>query len=67
MDKTKLRVYADIPGHQTSAGGTIPPALLITAEKPDIVIIDERKKVVNIFELTVPYEHNIELRNASRN
>ena len=67
VDETKLKVYADIPGHQTSAGGTIPPALMITAEKPDIVIIDERKKVVNIFELTVPFEHNKELRNTSKN
>ena len=67
VDRTKLKVYADIPGHQTSAGGTIPPTLMITAEKPDIVIVDEKKKTVNIFELTVPFEHNIEHRNTSKN
>ena len=29
VDKTMLRVYADIPVHQTFAGGTIPLALLM--------------------------------------
>ena len=28
----------------TNAGGTIPPEILVTADRPDIVIIDKRMK-----------------------
>ena len=47
--------------------GTIPVDVCITTEKPDIVIIDEKRKTLNIFELTVPIEWNIEKRNKSKN
>ena len=59
LDKTKYSCYVDIPGCQTPAGGTLPPALLVTPLRPDIVIIDKKKKEVNIFELTVPGEGRI--------
>ena len=62
-----LSIYADIPEYNTEAGGTIPPSLTVTADKPDIVIIDEKKKAAAIFELTVPFEHNIEARNTYKN
>ena len=48
----------------TNAGGTIPPDILVTADRPDIVIIDKRNKTLNVFELTVTFEDNIESRNA---
>ena len=44
----------DIKGHQTPNGGTLPPDVLVTNLKPDIVIIDKQKMNVNVFELTVP-------------
>ena len=61
LDKTKYSCYVDIPGCQTPAGGTLPPALVVTPLRPDIVIIDKKKKEVNIFELTVPGEGRIKV------
>ena len=55
--------YGDIPGHTTAAGGTIPANLCPTLEKPDLVIIDEKKKTVDLFELTVPGELRISVSN----
>ena len=51
----------DIPGCQTPAGGTLPPSILVTTLRPDIVIIDKQKKEVNIFELTVPGETRLKI------
>ena len=56
LDKTKYEVYVDIPGHQTPNGGTVPTDVLVTGDRPDVVIIDREKKTCNIFELTVPYD-----------
>ena len=66
MDTAKYKVYSDIPGHMTGYG-TIPPEICITNGKPDIVIIDEKRKTLDIFELTVPFEKNIEERNTLKN
>ena len=63
LDHTKFKVYVDIEGSQTAAGGTLPPEVLVTNLKPDIVIIDRKTKTVEIFELTVPGEHRIEISN----
>ena len=43
-----------------------PPHLLVTAEKPDLVIIDRMEKKMDIFELTVPLETNIKNANAQK-
>ena len=40
---TKFTVYSDLPGHTAPGGGSIPPEVCVTAEKPDIVIIDEHR------------------------
>ena len=61
LDTVKYTCFVDIPGHQTPAGGTLPPSVCVTAMKPDIVIIDRKKKTVNIFELTVPAEHRLKI------
>ena len=63
LDQAKFKVYVDLQGHQTAAGGTLPPEILVTNLKPDLVIIDRQTKKVNIFELTVPGEHRIEISN----
>ena len=63
IDTTKYKVHSDIDGYETANGGTIPINMTVTNLKPDIVIIDEKKKTVNIVELTVPFEHNIKVRN----
>ena len=50
----------------TPGVGTIPTELCVTNLKPDIVIIDEHQKVLHIFELTMPLNHNIELRHSEK-
>ena len=45
-------MYSDLPGHTAAGGGSIPPEICITVQKPDIVIIDKSSKDVHLFELT---------------
>ena len=59
-------VYADGHGHQTPAGGTIPADVLVTGDRPDVVIYDKKKMTMNVFELTVPYEHNVDKRQIDK-
>ena len=64
IDKDNARVYADIKGH-TIGGGTVPPDVLVTSEKPDIVIVHgpettaATKTHITIIELTVPWEERL--------
>ena len=57
--KDCLELYADLPDY-TVNGGTIPSDIVVTVERPDIVIIDRKERVVEIGELTVPFEPNLE-------
>ena len=66
LDKTKFEIYIDIPEHTTPSGGTIPPSLCVTPLKPDLVIIDKKKKTIHIFELTCSFETNIEDANRRK-
>ena len=59
LDKTRYTCYIDIAGHQTPAGGTVPAEMLLTTLRPDIVIVDQRKKCSTILELTIPGETRI--------
>ena len=61
LDTNKFICYTDIAGHQTQDGGTVPPDVLVTTLKPDIVIIDKKSKTLDIFELTVPGETRIQI------
>ena len=63
LNKEKFQVYVDLEGSKTPAGGTIPPSVVVTNLKPDIVIIDKEKKTVDIFELTCPSEARIDTAN----
>ena len=65
LDETKFTIYSDLPGHTVGAG-SLPPEICITAQKPDIVIIDKKQKILHIFELTVPFEQNIEQRHFEK-
>ena len=56
-------MYADLENH-TIGGGTIPPNVISTSQKPDIVIHWPTDRRVILFELSVPFEPNI--RNAHR-
>ena len=52
MDKSRFSVFSDLPGYQTANGGSLPPSLTVTTLKPDVVIGDNVKKEVVIYELT---------------
>ena len=61
-----FQVFSDIPGWETTGGGTIPVNLCVTNLKPDIVIVDSQKQELHIFELTCPMTANIEKRNLEK-
>ena len=65
LDPLKYTIYSDLPGY-TVGGGSVPPEICITPQKPDIVIIDEKQKIMNIYELSVPFEQNIEKRHNEK-
>ena len=50
-----ITIYTDL-GDQS---WTIPPDLLPTSDRPDLVVIDYTGKTISILELTVPFERNI--------
>ena len=59
IDIDRFLMYADIPSH------TLPVTpFLVTAQKPDLVIIDRMEEKMDIFELTVPLETNNKNANA---
>ena len=60
LDKKRFQCFLDLEGHKTEAEGTIPSSLMVTLQRPDIVIVDQRTKSVKIFELTVPAEPRLE-------
>ena len=58
-------VYADLPGWRASDSpqATVPPSILITSSRPDIVIHNTDSGAVALLELTCPLElvHHLEL------
>ena len=52
-------LFSDLPGMQAPHGGTIPPHVLVTAFKPDMCLINESLSSIVIFELTCPWDRNI--------
>ena len=53
-----IEVYADLPGLDLN-GSTIPPDILVTLSRPDLVIINRSLKTVYLLELTCSFERNI--------
>ena len=49
------KVYVDLNG-----SWTIPPNILPTSDRPDLVVVNEKEKFFSIFEMTVPFETNIQ-------
>ena len=52
-------IISDLPGRSLS-GLTIPPEVIVTSSRPDLVIHYPEANVIKIIELTVPCETNIE-------
>ena len=53
-------LYSDMPGYMAPHGGTIPPHILVTSLRPDVFIFNESTRTAIIFELTCPWDRNIE-------
>ena len=53
-----IEVYADLPDLDLN-GSTIPPDILVTLSRPDLVIINRSIKSVYVLELTCSFERNI--------
>ena len=61
---SKLRpgfsLFSDLTGFQSPSGGVIPPHVLVTPLRPDVFLINEESREVVLFELTCPWEQNID-------
>ena len=60
-----LEIFADLPNFWLN-GSTIPADILCTLQRPDIVIIDRKKKHIELLELTCSFETNIESANLRK-
>ena len=49
-----------MPGYMAPHGGTVPPHILVTSLRPDVFIFNESTRTAIIFELTCPWDRNIE-------
>jgi hypothetical protein len=52
-----LILFSDLTGHGAGNGGTFPPNIIATSQRPDIVINREGQQII-IFELTCPWDQN---------
>ena len=57
-------LFSDLQGYQAPGGGVIPPNILVTNLRPDIVLINEVSREIVLFELTCPWEQNIDRNHA---
>ena len=60
-NKPRKRIVADLDGFRIAPNVTIPPEVVVTALKPDLVLIDEETGDMEIFDLTscADREHSI--------
>ena len=54
-----MHLFSDMAGFLAPGGGSIPPNILVTALRPDIFIVDEDSRIAVVFELTCPWDSNI--------
>ena len=64
-NKSDVEVYSDISGLDIN-GGTIPPDILATQLRPDLVILNRQDKIISLLELTCSFEHNAEAANLRK-
>ena len=48
----KKRITAYVAGYELPSGGTVPPEVLVTNARPDLVLIDSDAKSIELYELT---------------
>lgn len=65
-----FRCYVDVPGRRTHDEGTVPDQLIITSDKPDIFILDQRdhlqKPEIVIIDLTIPWDDRVEASRSEK-
>ena len=62
-----ITIYSDIEGAKVN-GGTVPPDIMITSQRPDMVIIDKNTTPLTVLlvELTCPFTRNITAANTRK-
>ena len=55
-----MEIFVDLDSFDSGTGGTIPPDILVTAQRPDLFLVDRVSKKVIVFELTVPWDGNVD-------
>ena len=53
-------MFSDLPGYLAPGGGFIPPHVLVTNQRPDIFLVDDSARVAIVFELTCPWDSNVD-------
>ena len=61
-----FEIFADLQGHGSGNGGTVPPDILVTAQRPDIVVLNRASRQILIFELTCPWDTNVAIRHEQK-
>ena len=62
---SNLEVFCDIAGQDIN-GGTIPPDILVTQSRPDLVLLNRDDKTICLLELTCSFERNAEAANLRK-
>ena len=55
-----LSLFSDLNGYQSPHGGVIPPHIIVTPLRPDLFLVNEIDRIAVLFELTCPWESNID-------
>ena len=58
------RLYSDLPGFEAPHSVTIPPDILVTNLRPDLFLVSESTRKAIVFELTCPWDGNVERSHA---
>ena len=53
-------LFADIAGLDAGGGRVFPPNVIVTSQRPDIVVLNSELRKVIIFKLTCPFDTNID-------
>lgn len=65
-----LRCYLDVPGRRTHDEGTVPDQLIVTNDRPDIFILDQRDHLLKpeliIIDLTIPWDDRVDAARSEK-
>ena len=54
-----FNLFADIAGLDACGGRVFPPNVIVTSQRPDMVVLNSELSKIIIFELTCPFDSNI--------